>query len=60
MTTILNLNGKKGVKIEDDKYGTELLTSRNGWQWTGQVVNVELLEMIRDAINEYLEQGEKK
>ena len=56
MTTIQKENGKKGVRIEDTVYDTELAITRNGWHWTGQVVTIELLRMVRDAINEYLEQ----
>lgn len=55
MTTILKENGKKKVKIEDTDYGVELTIMRNGCHWSGQEVNIELLEMTRDAINEYLE-----
>lgn len=56
MIEILKRNGKMGVKIENTDYGIELSTMRNGSHWSGGPVDVKLLEMIRDAINEYLEQ----
>jgi len=52
---ILNENGKKKVKIQDDGYGLELYTMRNGYQWTGQGVDIEILEMMRTTISTYLD-----
>lgn len=55
MTSVEKRNGKKGVRIAADKFGmTEMLTTRNGFQWNGFEADRELLEMIRDSINEWL------
>lgn len=43
---------KKGVSIEEDKYGMTLLTTRNGYHWTGMGVDQEMLEMIHDMIRD--------
>ena len=45
--------GKNKVRIEKTKYGMELSICTNGWQWTGQNVNLEVLELLEDAIEEY-------
>lgn len=55
MTSVEKRNGKKGVRIAADKFGmTEMLTTRNGFQWNGFEADRELLEMVRDSINEWL------
>lgn len=51
---ILKENGKFKAKITQDKYGIELHTMRNGWQWTGQTMTVEMLKLARAAIDEFL------
>jgi hypothetical protein len=43
-------HGKKKVKISSDVFGLNLSTTRNGWQWSSLGVDVELLEMINEAI----------
>lgn len=50
---IVKGNGDKKVRIHDDGYGLELLTMRNGWQWSGAGVDDEILDLIVDAINDY-------
>lgn len=45
--------GPLGVKIVVDEYGMELLTCRNGYQWTGQPVTDELLALISLCIQKY-------
>jgi len=50
----ISVNGKYKAKITQDGYGLELHTMRNGYQWVGQGMNVELLKLTRDVINEYL------
>ena len=55
MEEYIKTRGNKKVKIVADKYGIELHTIRNGRQWTGMCVDIELLEMMRDTISEYLE-----
>ena len=54
-TLVLKEHGKKKVRIENDGYGLYLLFTQNGSQWAGSGVDEELLEMIRDSINEYFE-----
>jgi len=52
---ILKEKGKKKVRIEDTQDGVDFLIMRNGYQWSGIETDKELLILIRDAINEYLE-----
>jgi len=54
--TFLRENGKKKVKIERDAYGTVLLVTRNGYQWSGAIFDNgddEVLDMIIDVIDDY-------
>ena len=46
-------NGKRGVVIREDKYGIEVLTMRNGFQWSGMPMNAELIDMLEQAIVEF-------
>lgn len=46
-------NGKKGVVIREDKYGVEVLTMRNGYQWSGMPMDEELIDMLQAAISEF-------
>lgn len=49
------INGKLGVKIEQDKWGDiSVLMTRNGYQWSGGTGSRELLSMLRSAIDEFL------
>ena len=50
---IKKLNGKKGVVIREDKYGIEVLTMRNGYQWSGMPMDAELIDMLEQAIVEF-------
>lgn len=47
-------NGKRAVTIKKDEYGIELMTMRNGFQWTGMTVDAEVLAMLLDALNEFV------
>ncbi len=51
-------NGKKKVKLTNEGFGLDLYTMRNGYQWTGMGVDIELLRMLKDVITEYLESEE--
>ena len=52
---IIKENGKVKAKVViDDRYGDEMLTMRNGWQWTGFPLNEDLAFQMIDALNEYL------
>lgn len=52
---IIKENGNiKAKVIICDKYDDELLTMRNGWQWSGAPLNENLACQIIDALNEYL------
>lgn len=53
-THVLKESGKKKVCINNDEYGFEFSTMRNGHQWSGFTVDDELLRLMQDAINEYL------
>jgi len=46
--------GKKKVRITNNKYGLELYTMMNGFQWSGQPVDDGMLSLIKEAIEEYL------
>ena len=46
-------NGKRGVVIREDKYGIEVLTMRNGFQWSGMPMDAELIDMLEQAIVEF-------
>lgn len=51
MTPVEKRSGKNGVRIEIDRHGyVSLLTTRNGFQWSGCEVDRELLEMVHDSI----------
>ena len=52
-TKIEKLSGKKGVTIREDKYGIEVLTMRNGYQWSGMPMDDELIDMLEAAISEF-------
>ena len=54
MIKVEKINGKKGVRIEEGYDDFELLTCRNGHQWSGVPIDVEQLVMLRDAIDEFL------
>jgi hypothetical protein len=46
-------SGKKGVVIREDKYGIDVLTTRNGYQWSSMPMDDELLDMLQEAITEF-------
>lgn len=46
-------NEKRGVVIREDKYGIEVLTMRNGFQWSGMLMDAELIDMLEQAIVEF-------
>jgi hypothetical protein len=48
-------SGNNKVRVESTKYGMELSICTNGWQWTGQNVNVEIFEMIQECADELKE-----
>ena len=52
-TNIEKVSGKKGVVIREDKYGIEVLTMRNGYQWSGMPMDAELIDMLEQAIVEF-------
>lgn len=52
-TNIEKRNGKKGVVIREDKWGVEVLTMRNGYQWSGMPMDAELIDMLQEAIAEF-------
>ena len=52
---VLKKDGKKGIKIAESGYCLELMIMNNGYQWIGQPIDKEILIMLRDAINEYIE-----
>lgn len=53
-------DGDRGVKIHEDQYGIEVLTMRNGFQWSGFRADRKLLEMLRDAMREFMSNDEKQ
>lgn len=54
---ILRENGTIKAKVKTDKYGTELYTSSNGWQWTGVTLTPELARLTIEVLKEYLHNG---
>jgi hypothetical protein len=46
-----SLEGKRGVRIEQASDGYQLLTMRNGFQWSGMPVDRDLLLRIHAAID---------
>ena len=52
-TNIEKVSGKKGVVIREDKYGIEVLTMSNGYQWSGMPMDAELIDMLEQAIVEF-------
>jgi len=47
------------AKVEVDKYGAELFTTRNGYQWTGQPLTPELAKVTIEVLQDYLKGLEK-
>lgn len=45
--------GKKGARIKNDGFGLELYTMRNGYQWNGSGVDMEIMDMIIECIEKY-------
>ena len=58
-TEILKENGNIKARVTSDEYGAELLTMRNGWQWTGQPMTPELARLTVEALQQYLDEGLK-
>ena len=54
MKEILKESGRLKVKIEANRYGYDLLTTENGYQWTGQSLLPEKARLIIEALQEYL------
>jgi hypothetical protein len=50
---ITTTRDKKKVMIRDDGYRLELLTMINGFKWTRQPIDEEVLEMIEETIDAY-------
>lgn len=56
MKTKFDIRNKKGnVKVVNDSYSINLLTTRNGYQWIGMEINRELAKEIIATLNAYLE-----
>jgi hypothetical protein len=56
MKNIEKIKGRIGVKIKNEYSTIEVLTMINGRQWSGFPANIELLVMLRAAIDEYMVQ----
>ena len=48
-------NGFIKAKVVNEGFGPELLTMRNGHQWTGQPISPELARLITEVLQEYLD-----
>lgn len=51
-------NGKKKVELKFDDFAVgkpQLMTMRNGFQWSGVPIDKDLAKMIVDVLSEYLE-----
>ncbi len=53
-------HGDVKCKIERDKYDMNMLSTRNGYQWSGMPVDDEMIDMLHDLIIEYKSQKEPK
>lgn len=51
--------GKRKVRIDSDRLDNNgkayLHTMRNGFQWCGQPIDLELAEMMQEALTHYIE-----
>lgn len=47
-------NGRAKAKVKCDKYGSGLLTTLDGWQWTGVHITPESAKLIIEVLREYL------
>lgn len=54
--SIKKSKGKLGVNIEHSKYDKQILTTRNGWQWSGMPINDDLADLLIDVLIEYKKQ----
>ncbi|WP_067986172.1 hypothetical protein [Neptuniibacter pectenicola] len=54
---IVRENGKIKAKLTKDDYDTQLLTMRNGFQWTGQPMTPELAKLTIEVLQQYLDEG---
>lgn len=44
-------DGKRGVRIKQDKYGINIDITSNGWQWTSVPVDTVLCQMLHTALD---------
>jgi len=51
---IERVEGELGAKVEDDGYCISLLTTSNGYQWTGHPMCPELAKLTIEVLLEYL------
>lgn len=48
------------AKIEHDKYGTRLIITHNGYQWTSIELNHEEMEIVKNLLISELSKGAKE
>ena len=54
--TILKESGTLKAKVSFDRYGAEFNLTRNGYQWTGQLISPELANLTIEVLQEYLQE----
>lgn len=52
---IIRESGKLKARVDIDKYGAQLMTMRNGFQWSGAEITPVLAELTIEVLREYLD-----
>ena len=49
------IDNQQAVRVELDKYGATLLTTMNGYQWSGcSIKSVEMAEVVIEVLQEFI------
>lgn len=54
---IIKEDGNEKAKVHNDGFGIELLTMRNGYQWTGQPMTPNLAKLTIEVLQEYINEN---
>ena len=49
--------GKNGARVDIDRYESNLMTTRNGYTWSGGPINKDLAKLIIGVLQDFLEIG---
>jgi hypothetical protein len=47
--------GKNGARVDIDRYEINLMTTRNGYHWSGGPINRELAKLVINVLQDFLE-----